>query len=106
VAADPGGSDAELQITVRPEKIRLEPGAGDACHVDGTVAEVVYLGSMTQMIVELPTGERLVVHRLNDDTAGPDPAGGDRVTLHWAAEHSFVVGSQAGAAAPEGAAIA
>jgi spermidine/putrescine transport system ATP-binding protein len=106
VAGDPGGAEAELQITVRPEKIKLEPVAGDACHVDGTVAEVVYLGSTTQMIVELPTGERLAVHRLNDDMAGADPAGGDRVTLHWAAEHSFVVGSQAGAAAPEGAAIA
>jgi spermidine/putrescine transport system ATP-binding protein len=106
VASDPGGSDAELQITVRPEKIKLEPVPGDSCHVDGTVAEVVYLGSTTQMIVELPTGERLAVHRLNDDTAGPDPAGGDRVTLHWGCEHSFVVGSRAAAPVAEGATIA
>jgi spermidine/putrescine transport system ATP-binding protein len=106
VAADPGGTEAELQITVRPEKIKLEPVPGDSCHVDGTVAEVVYLGSTTQMIVELPTGERLTVHRLNDDTAGPDPAGGDRVTLHWGCEHSFVVGSQVAAPVAEGATIA
>jgi ABC-type Fe3+/spermidine/putrescine transport system ATPase subunit len=106
VASDPGGSDAELQITVRPEKIKLEPVPGDSCHVDGTVAEVVYLGSTTQMIVELPTGERLAVHRLNDDTAGPDPGGGDRVTLHWGCEHSFVVGSRAAAPVAEGATIA
>jgi spermidine/putrescine transport system ATP-binding protein len=106
VAADPGGTAASLQITVRPEKIKLEPVGDDGCRVDGTVAEVVYLGSTTQMIVELPTGERLAMHRLNDDAAGPDPAGGDRLTLYWAAEHSFVIGGGAGAAAPERAKIA
>ena len=104
-AADPGGDAASLQITVRPEKIKLEPVAGDSCRVDGTIAEVVYLGSTTQMIVELPTGERLAVHRLNDDAAGRDPAHGDRVTLHWAADHSFVIGGQAAAMTPERAAV-
>lgn len=104
-AADPGGDAAALQITVRPEKIKLEAVSGDSCRVDGTIAEVVYLGSTTQMIVELPTGERLAVHRLNDDAAEHDPAHGDRVTLHWAAEHSFVIGGQAAAATPERAAI-
>ncbi len=95
VAADPSGGEASLQITVRPEKIKLEPVAGESCSVRGTVVEVVYLGSTTQLIVELPTGERLAVHRLNDDAAGPDPAHGDAVTLHWAAEHSFVIGGGA-----------
>jgi spermidine/putrescine transport system ATP-binding protein len=106
VAPDPGGAAESLQITVRPEKIKLEPVPGNSCHVEGTVAEVVYLGSTTQMIVDLPTGERLAVHRLNDDAAGPDPAGGGRVTLHWGCEHSFVIGGAAGAAEPERATIA
>ena len=95
VAADPAASGPSLQITVRPEKIKLEPVAGESCRVRGTVVDVVYLGSTTQLIVALPTGERLAVHRLNDDTAGPDPAHGDSVTLHWAAEHSFVIGGRA-----------
>ncbi len=106
VAPDPGRAAESLQLTVRPEKIKLKPVAGDSCHVQGMVSEVVYLGSTTQMIVELPTGERLAVHRLNDDAAGPDPAGGDRVTLHWAAEHSFVIGGEAAAPVAEGATIA
>ncbi len=46
---------------------------------------------MTQYIVELPTGERLTVHRLNDEVRGRPIQVGDRVTLHWAAEHSFVI---------------
>jgi spermidine/putrescine transport system ATP-binding protein len=95
VAADPVANGDTLQITVRPEKIKLEPVAGEACRVRGTVVEVVYLGSTTQIIVALPTGERLAVHRLNDDAAGPDPVHGGSVTLHWAAEHSFVIGAGA-----------
>jgi spermidine/putrescine transport system ATP-binding protein len=85
---------ATLQITVRPEKIKLRPEdvAGTASHVTGTVADVVYLGSMTQYLVDLPTGERLVVHRLNDEVGGEGLRVADRVALHWAAEHSFAIG--------------
>jgi spermidine/putrescine transport system ATP-binding protein len=90
-------SDAQkgetVQITVRPEKIKLgEPATeGGQSRVHGTVGEAVYLGSMTQVIVELPTGERLVVHRLNDRLDGDEVQAGDRIVLHWAAEHSFVI---------------
>jgi spermidine/putrescine transport system ATP-binding protein len=82
-----------VQVTVRPEKIKLgEPAAeGGQARVHGTVAEAVYLGSMTQVIVVLPTGERLVVHRLNDRLDGDEVQAGDRIVLHWAAEHSFVI---------------
>ena len=82
-----------VQITVRPEKIKLgePPVEGGQARVHGTVAEAVYLGSMTQVIVDLPTGERLVVHRLNDRLDGDEVQAGDRIVLHWAAEHSFVI---------------
>ena len=62
----------------------------------GTVIDVVYLGSVTQLIVLLPTGEKLTVHRLNDEVGADDPRPGEQVTLHWAAEHSYVVGSSPG----------
>ena len=48
---------------------------------------------MTQLIVLLRTGEKLTVHRLNDEVGSTDPRPGEQVTLHWAAEHSYVVGS-------------
>jgi spermidine/putrescine transport system ATP-binding protein len=93
-------SPRELTITVRPEWIKLgvrdRPGAGDRdTAVEATVVDVVYLGSVTQLIVELLTGERLMVHRLNDEVGAVDPRPGDRIVLRWAAEHSFVI--QAGA---------
>ncbi|HET6171048.1 MAG TPA: ABC transporter ATP-binding protein [Gaiellales bacterium] len=86
-------SGETVQITVRPEKIKLgePPAQGGQARVHGTVAEAVYLGSMTQVIVDLPTGERLVVHRLNDRLDGDEVQAGDRIVLHWAAEHSFVI---------------
>ncbi len=95
LAPDPGGADPAIQITVRPEWIKLGAPRDDsrASQVDATVADVVYLGSLTQLIVELKTGERLTVHRLNDEVGAIDPRPGDVVTLRWAAEHSFVIGS-------------
>ena len=61
--------------------------------MSGTVREVVYLGSMTQLIVDLRTGETLTVHRLNDELAGDDVQAGSPVLLHWLAEHSYVIGN-------------
>jgi spermidine/putrescine transport system ATP-binding protein len=81
----------EILITVRPEKIKFEELDEPASRVSATVAEIVYLGSLTQYIVELPTGERLTVHRLNDEVRRRPIQVGDRVSLHWAAEHSFVI---------------
>jgi spermidine/putrescine transport system ATP-binding protein len=99
LAIDPGDGfgEPESTVTVRPEWIKLAAGEVGArertSHVGGTVADVVYLGSVTQLIVELRTGERLTVHRLNDEVGAVDPRPGDRVALHWAAEHSFVIGA-------------
>ncbi|MFM9125267.1 MAG: hypothetical protein ACKOSO_09025, partial [Actinomycetota bacterium] len=33
----------------------------------------------------------LTVHRLNDEAAAADPRVGDTITLHWAAQNSFVI---------------
>jgi spermidine/putrescine transport system ATP-binding protein len=96
LAVDPGSAGPSTTVTVRPEWIKLSDGAvpGDrTSHVEGTVADVVYLGSLTQLIVELATGERLSVHRLNDEVDTVDPRPGDVVALHWAAEHSYVIGA-------------
>jgi spermidine/putrescine transport system ATP-binding protein len=102
VANDSSGA-AELEVTVRPEKIKLAAGevaASTVSSVSGVVTDVVYLGSMTQLMVELRTGEQLVVHRLNDE--GADPTVGERVVLHWAADHSYVIGGRAPVAAGAG----
>jgi spermidine/putrescine transport system ATP-binding protein len=100
VAPEGGDTVDRVTITVRPEWIKLSTGdvGGRASSVGGTVVDVVYLGSVTQLIVLLGTGERLTVHRLNDQVGAEDPRPGQQVTLHWAAEHSYVVGSANGSA--------
>jgi spermidine/putrescine transport system ATP-binding protein len=104
VATDSSGTGAsDLEVTVRPEKIKFAAGevaASTVSSVSGVINEVVYLGSMTQLTVELRTGEHLVVHRLNDE--GTDPTVGERVVLHWAADHSYVIGGRAPATAGAG----
>jgi spermidine/putrescine transport system ATP-binding protein len=87
----PGGV---LQVTVRPEKIALAPLADepDCSCVRAIVRDVVYLGSMTELIVELPSGGRLTVRRADlDDIGVHEP--GDEVRLYWRARHSYVIGA-------------
>jgi spermidine/putrescine transport system ATP-binding protein len=86
-----------LQISIRPEKIAIAAAAaaagGNGSRVSGVAVERVYLGSVSQTVVELPGGERIVVHELNDDDASTvEP--GDQVTLSWPARHSLVVGAE------------
>jgi spermidine/putrescine transport system ATP-binding protein len=93
-----------LQISVRPEKIKLRrddgqpaPANGE-CLIRGVAIERVYLGSISQTVVQLRGGERLSVHELNDDDVSViEP--GDAVTLTWPARHSLVVESAGGDAA-------
>jgi spermidine/putrescine transport system ATP-binding protein len=94
LATDPGDARTEITVTVRPEWIKLgDDAAGPrSSSVEGTVMDVVYLGSVTQLMVVLRTGEHLTVHRLNDEVGAEDPRPGESVTLRWAAEHSFVLG--------------
>jgi spermidine/putrescine transport system ATP-binding protein len=89
-----------LQVSIRPEKIKIVAGHGGSANgpgssrVEGVAVERVYLGSVSQTVVELPGGDRLVVHELNDDSVSSvDP--GDGVTLTWEIRHSLVVADEA-----------
>jgi spermidine/putrescine transport system ATP-binding protein len=98
LAPDPGTGDAELQIIVRPEKVHVDPPAGDDWSlVRGTVADRIYLGSMTQLVVALSTGEQLVVHHLNEDAGARRREPGDAIVLGWPARNAFVIGTEAAA---------
>jgi len=90
---DVGTGTGPVKIIVRPERMRVwgDPDGERISRVRGTIAEVVYLGSMTQLIIDLKTGERVTVHELNDDLKGALPQIGDPVLVQWAAESSFVI---------------
>jgi spermidine/putrescine transport system ATP-binding protein len=84
----------ELRVAVRPERVRIEPTNGRApaggSTIEGTIAELVYLGGLTQFHVETRTAGRLVSHRMDDEVAATlEP--GKHVTLTWPVEHAYVL---------------
>ncbi|HET7514107.1 MAG TPA: ABC transporter ATP-binding protein [Gaiella sp.] len=83
---------------VRPEKLRVELGedghaAPDQPRVEGVVASSLYLGTSTQIAVDLGEGVRMTVLVPNADEAERQrlPGGGARVALSWEPEHMHLV---------------
>ena len=87
-------SGAEVQLSVRPEKIAINEEIGEGMvTVDGTIVERVYVGTSTQVIVELAAGVRLMALEQNWLRARSDDRWeiGDRVKLGWQPEHALVL---------------
>jgi spermidine/putrescine transport system ATP-binding protein len=87
-------SGTAVQLSVRPEKIVLDPEDPDGMvRLPGTVAERVYVGTGTQVIVELDGGARLVALEQSTERARSDDRWeiGHRVTVGWRPEHSLVL---------------
>ena len=82
-----------VQLSVRPEKIVLDELTDGMVRVPGTVAERVYVGTATQVIVELEGGARIVALEQNTERARSDDRWeiGHTVTVGWLPEHSLVL---------------
>jgi putative spermidine/putrescine transport system ATP-binding protein len=84
-------------FSIRPEKIRIQtpgtPISADACAIEGTIRDVVYLGMHTRYLVELAGGSDLTVVQQNLDTTSMDvlAARGRQVQLVWQREFNRVV---------------
>ena len=70
-------------VSVRPERIELN-GYGEP----GTVADVVFVGAFTRILVDTDSGERLTVVRTND---GSRVEPGARVNLAWRDEDAYEI---------------
>jgi spermidine/putrescine transport system ATP-binding protein len=83
-----------IRVAVRPERVRVSgpgaPGDGSGSRLEGTVAEVVYLGMVTQFHVDTSAG-RIVSNRLADESLEPYAVGA-RVVLSWEPEHTAALG--------------
>ena len=84
---------AEVQLSVRPEKLLVEELEDGMATVEGTIAERVYMGTATQLIVELAPGARLVALEQNTARARSDDRWelGDSVRVGWRPEHGQVL---------------
>jgi spermidine/putrescine transport system ATP-binding protein len=86
-----------VQVTVRPEKIRIgaeEPPA-EVSAVPGTVSEVVYLGTYNSYAVSLAGGAEVTVFEQNAHDSSSTAERGDAVWLSWQPQHSYAIGSRA-----------
>ena len=84
---------SEVYLSVRPEKIWLDEREDGMVDVDGTIVERVYVGTTTQVIVELSPGVRLVALEQNAARQRSDDRWeiGHSVTLGWHPEHALVL---------------
>jgi spermidine/putrescine transport system ATP-binding protein len=83
----------DVQLSVRPEKLLVDEVEDGMATVEGTIAERVYMGTATQLIVELAPGARLVALEQNTARARADDRWelGDRVRIGWWPEHGQVL---------------
>ena len=82
-----------VYLSVRPEKIWLDEREDGMVSVDGTIVERVYVGTTTQVIVELAPGVRLVALEQNAARQRADDRWeiGQQVKLNWHPEHALVL---------------
>ena len=82
-----------LKLAVRPERIRIaasgRPAPEEGSRLEGVVAEVIYLGSLTQFHVDTKLG-RVVSYRMNDEPQ-PGVESGRDVVLTWPVHGSSVL---------------
>ena len=87
------GDGTEVHLSVRPEKIWLEEHEAGMVQLEGTVAARVYVGTTTQVIIELSPGAQIVALEQNTHRSHAENRWeiGERVTLGWRPEHSLVL---------------
>ena len=90
-------TDDSFRVAVRPERVQIgapeDPVPDGGSRLQGTIAEIVYLGMYTQFHVETRAG-RIVSHRLADELLAPLESG-SRVVLSWEPEHTSLLGDSA-----------
>ncbi len=102
-------SRAEVEVGVRPEKIRLlSEGAAVADRLnrlEGRVVDASYMGVSTQYIVRVGTDTDLTVYEQNVERTeeGSLHRPGETVGLAWMPEHTFVIHEAIGTAAGDAA---
>jgi spermidine/putrescine transport system ATP-binding protein len=87
------GRSGSVAVGIRPEKIEL--GQGQENTLPGKIVEQAYVGVATQYIVETECGQ-MTVYRQNASPGLNGAAPGQRLTLSWSPDSTFVVDSMEG----------
>jgi spermidine/putrescine transport system ATP-binding protein len=85
----------KVAFTVRPEKLQVmpvdAPVAEKLCTTTGTVADVVYQGVSTQLVVRTDDGSTLVAFRQNSERVSDAGEPGTRTRLVWDPQFNVVL---------------
>jgi spermidine/putrescine transport system ATP-binding protein len=84
------GRSGNVAVGIRPEKIELGNGHPNA--LEGKIVEQAYVGVATQYIVDTSCG-RLSVYRQNAAPGVNGATPGERLTISWSPDATFVVDS-------------
>jgi spermidine/putrescine transport system ATP-binding protein len=90
------GRSGKVQIGTRPEKLRIRVNGaanGGQNALAGVVSESAYIGVSTLVVVDTPAGS-VTVYVQNDRPGANGVSPGDRLTLAWSPECTFVVDVQ------------
>ena len=90
---------SQVQVGIRPEKLRVLPAgaevadAADVNALEGIVLDASYIGVSTQYIVKTADGHKVTVYAQNLETSGASEvlSDGQRVTMTWRPQHTFVI---------------
>jgi spermidine/putrescine transport system ATP-binding protein len=81
-----------VRVAVRPEHVKIGVPSDDGSRLEGTIAQLVYLGMYIQFHVDTRAG-RVVSHRLADDQYTAHLEAGAHVTLSWSPDQASVLSS-------------
>jgi spermidine/putrescine transport system ATP-binding protein len=94
-ATVPGDSEqgASVHCSVRPEKIFVQDLEDGMVSMEGEIVERIYLGTTTQVIIELGPEVRVIALEQNTARSRADDRWeiGERVRLGWHPEHALVL---------------
>jgi putative spermidine/putrescine transport system ATP-binding protein len=90
-------------LAVRPERMQLMGASADgapANQIEGVTRVVTFLGPTTEAMIELATGETVLVHAPTALQNGAGPAPGELVRVAWPADASLVLDASDPAPSP------
>jgi len=107
------GDGDRCHAVVRPEKLQVDlveagaAGLDGRPRIEGVVESSLYLGTSTQIVVDLGDGVRMTVLVPNADEAERQrlPGGGARVALSWEPQHMHLVRESSNGGARSGDAL-
>ena len=86
------GKGEKATLMVRPEQLLLgaAPARPESAELSGNLRDLIFVGTGTKLVVNLPTGHEVVAHSSAAIDAG-HLRQGQEVTLHWRVENARIL---------------